>query len=123
MHEFGIVNEIINSVEREVKKRKCSKVLEIHLELGQLMGIQPETLKFLLKEMSQGTSLENAKIKINFVLPEVECELKHKSKLKNLKLPEHFHDFPISDLKCPICGKPVNLLKGNECIIKKIICK
>ncbi len=120
MHEFGIVDKVIRSVEEEVKKRKVSKIKEIHIELGQLMGIQPETMKFLLKEMSKGTVLENAKIKISLIRPEIQCASKHKSKLK-LKVEGHFHDFPIDGFKCQKCGKKVKLIAGNDCIPKKII--
>jgi len=120
MHEFGIVDKLIRSVEEEVAKRKVSKVKEIHIELGQLMGIQTETMVFLLKEMSKGTILENAKIKISLILPEIQCASKHKNKLQ-LKVEGHFHDFPTDGFKCPKCGKKVKLIKGNDCIIKKII--
>ncbi len=120
MHEFGIVDKVIRSVEEEVKKRKASKVNEIHLELGQLMGIQPDTMKFLLKEMSKGTVLENTKVKISLILPEIQCASKHKSKL-HLKVEGHFHDFPTDGFKCSKCGKKVKLIKGNDCILKKII--
>jgi len=126
MHEFGIATNIIKSIEKEAKKREGMKVKEVDIKLGTLLGIQPETLKFLLRELSKDSEkifLKNAKIKISKVNPEVQCSSKHRSRV-NLKVENHSHNFPIlliDKLKCPKCGKKAKLLHGDKCIVERIV--
>ncbi|MEM2918125.1 MAG: hydrogenase maturation nickel metallochaperone HypA [Candidatus Altiarchaeota archaeon] len=120
MHEFGIAERLVSQIEKEVKKRGPLKVKEIRIELGQLLFIEPETLKFIIGEMSRNTPLKNAEIKIKMIKPEIKCPSGHSYKGK-FKIFSHHHEFPFEEFKCRKCGKPVKILSGNECKVKEIV--
>lgn len=120
MHEFGIAERIVSYVEKEIEKKKPLEIKEIKIELGELLFIEPETLKFIIREMSRNTPLKNAKIKIEMIKPEVKCPLGHIYKGK-FKIFSHYHEFPFEEFKCRKCGKPVKILSGDECRIKEIV--
>lgn len=120
MHEFGIAERIVSYVEKEIEKRKARKIKEVKIELGELLFIEPETLKFIIQEMSRNKPLKNAKIEIEMIKPEVRCPSGHKYKGK-FEIFSHHHEFPFEEFKCKKCGNPVKILAGNECRVKEIV--
>lgn len=121
MHEISIVEKILNSLEKEIKKHNADKVKEIQLEFGALLGIDPDNFKFFFREMSRGTLAEKARIKIKLIPLKIVCKSKHKSMLK-LNLSHEEAHFPIlPKIKCSRCGKNAKIVSGEECKIKKIV--
>jgi hydrogenase nickel incorporation protein HypA/HybF len=64
MHELSLALDTIELVTREARKNKVSRVLEIHVEVGMLSGVEAGAFDFALKLSSGGSILENAQIRL-----------------------------------------------------------
>jgi hydrogenase nickel incorporation protein HypA/HybF len=118
MHEFSLIKEIVDTVIEKAKEHNAKKVVEIELEVGELRFLTDEQAQLLFEELSKGTILEGAKLKIKFLSSEIHCEeCGYKGKVGNLQ--EIDPHLPI--IKCPKCGAElVSIVRGNECIVKNI---
>ena len=111
MHELSIATSIIKTAENEVQDNGGVKVLEIHLEIGKLSGVELQSLLFIWELSSKGTVLQDSKLTI--IEPEgiakcAECETEFKL--------ERIYD------SCPKCQSPFkNIISGKELKIKKLI--
>jgi hydrogenase nickel incorporation protein HypA/HybF len=64
MHELGIAQEIIGIVEKELATRPPARVLAVGLRLGELSGVDSESLSFCFDCIKSGTSVESAELRI-----------------------------------------------------------
>jgi hydrogenase nickel insertion protein HypA len=113
MHELSIALSIIDLAEQQAKQHDASEIEELELEIGNLAGVELQTLMFALESSVKGTMLENTKIVRHDIVGEGRCG-------------DCEHIFPLSTLfeACPQCGSYlVNILKGKELRIKSIVVK
>ncbi|HIE34549.1 MAG TPA: hydrogenase maturation nickel metallochaperone HypA [Candidatus Altiarchaeales archaeon] len=118
MHEFSIAADIVDSAIKEAEDHKAKKIKEILLEIGQLTLINPEQLEFAIQSTASDTIADGLKIRIEILPVEIECEEKHRNKVE-YRGKDYF--LFLSELKCPECGKPVRIISGKECILKRIV--
>jgi hydrogenase nickel incorporation protein HypA/HybF len=109
MHEFSFAQQVLESVEREAAAYPGSKVLRVKLRAGELLALEPSSLRFCLESIAVGTVMENAIIEMDEFEPEVECP-------KCGRVPVQ----SVLESKCPICGEPALLVAGTELIIEEI---
>jgi hydrogenase nickel incorporation protein HypA/HybF len=64
MHELTIVQNIITIVAKEAEKSGAKQVTEVLLEIGQLSGVEFESLEFAFRNLSPGSVIESAEIAI-----------------------------------------------------------
>jgi hydrogenase nickel incorporation protein HypA/HybF len=64
MHELSIAYSIVELAEEQASSRNASEIEEIELEIGQLAGVEIQTLTFALQSVVKGTRLEKARIVI-----------------------------------------------------------
>ena len=62
MHELSIVQSIIKIVDMEARKTGVKRVNEVNLEIGQLSGVEFDSLEFALKSLAPGSIIESAEI-------------------------------------------------------------
>lgn len=111
MHELSIVTSIVKTAENELDAIGGGKILEIHLEIGKLSGVEMQSLLFVWELSAKGTVLDNSKLTI--VEPEgkaicAECETEYRL--------EKIFD------SCPKCDSPFkNIISGKELKINKLI--
>ena len=111
MHELSIVTSIVKTAENELDAIGGGKILEIHLEIGKLSGVEMQSLLFVWELSAKGTVLDNSKLTI--VEPEgkaicAECETEYRL--------EKIFD------SCPKCDNPFkNNISGKELKIIKLI--
>lgn len=111
MHELSIATSIVKTAEKEVGDNGGEKVLEIHLEIGKLSGVELQSLLFIWELSVNGTVLQDSKLTITE--PEgiaqcAECETEFAL--------EKIYD------SCPKCNSPFKkILLGQELKIKKLI--
>jgi len=65
MHEMSIAKSIVDIVSVEMSKAGEGQVTELELEIGQLSGIEYESLDFALKAVQPGTVIEGSTITIS----------------------------------------------------------
>ena len=118
MHEFSTMQEIVYTILNEAKKYNARGVSKVILEIGELTFLGEEQLKFAFNILKEGTIMENADIVIKKVRAKIRCNCGYEGDVE-YGLKEEFHIiFPI--LKCPVCGGEVEIVKGRECLIKKV---
>lgn len=104
MHELSIAMEIVKMAENESRKAGSSKITEVHLEIGELAGVDLEALLFSLEMARQRSMLKEAFIKVDKIQGRAIC-LKCKS------------EFDTVDLHpaCPECNdRSSQLIAGTE---------
>jgi len=65
MHELSIVKNIISIVAMEAERSGAERITEVHLEIGQLSGVEFDSLEFAFKNLSPGSVIESAEITID----------------------------------------------------------
>lgn len=111
MHEVSICQSILKTIETEFDNKDLANVREIHLKVGILSCIEPETLKHVFQYIIADTPFQNAALHIDMVEVAAECE-------------NCGHTFKVEKYKfvCPQCGGAVsNITEGKELLIHKII--
>ncbi|WP_456418863.1 hydrogenase maturation nickel metallochaperone HypA [Methanocaldococcus infernus] len=114
MHELSYAYSILNSILESIKDYKDAKVKEIHLEIGRLIFINPDQLRFAFEVIAEGTACEGAELKIEFIDPKCKC-LKCGYEGK----PEIFDEI---EIYCPKCKSlSLKFEGGKEFLIKNVI--
>lgn len=110
MHELSIALGIVDIADKETKKAGASKVDSIELEIGVLSGVELDSLEFVWPNAVEGTVLEKAERKIDFIHAVgycMECEI----------------EFPMNFIydQCPQCkGYLKDIIKGKELRVKAL---
>lgn len=117
MHELSMAQAIVDTVLDVAKKNDAEEIVEVTIEIGMLTMLNPEQLKFLLDVIAEDTLLENAKIIIEDVPVEIECQNCQFEGLANTDDSDHY----LAIVLCPECGeRNVEIIKGRECNVKNI---
>jgi hydrogenase nickel incorporation protein HypA/HybF len=110
MHELSIVQSIIGIVAMEAKRSGAKRVTGIHLEIGQLSGVEVDTLEFALKNLAPGSVIESAEISIEKPGGTARCC-------------NCGHEFSIDTFigSCNLCCSfNLEIIKGRELCVKSI---
>lgn len=111
MHELSIIYSIIEATEIEVQQRDASATVEaIELEIGEMAGVEIDSLEFLWPAAVEQTILEKARCDIRRVPGEASCDICGKV-------------FPVRQYfdSCPQCrSHAIQLLQGEELRIKSL---
>ncbi|WP_048149849.1 hydrogenase nickel incorporation protein HypA [Palaeococcus ferrophilus] len=131
MHEWALADGIVRTALDYAQREGASKLLAIHVVLGELQDVNAEVVEFAMKELLKGTIGEGAEV----VFEEEEAVFKcrdcgHEWRLREVKegfderikedihfIPEVVHAF----LACPKCGsRDFEVLKGRGVYISGI---
>jgi hydrogenase nickel incorporation protein HypA/HybF len=110
MHELSIAQSIL-SIAENAAPQNDAVVTSVGLQIGELSGIEIESLKFALSVIKENTVLEKAGLDIEVVKGEAQC-----TDCKNI-FPMHYFG-----CSCPQCGSYfVKVLKGREMKVLNIV--
>lgn len=110
MHEFSIALSIRDIAEEEAKKAGASSVEKIVLEIGELAGVEFDSLNFVWESAVRGSVLENAE----------KVVLKTPGKAKCLDCSEVFTADQYFNT-CTRCGSlATQLIQGRELRVKSL---
>lgn len=65
MHEMSLAGGVLQLVEQAAQREGFARVTNLHLEVGQLAGVELESLRFALAAIAPGTLLDGALIEIS----------------------------------------------------------
>ena len=65
MHEASLAGGILKLVEGSARREGFTRVTVLHLEAGQLAGVEPRALRFALEALAPGTCLDGARFDID----------------------------------------------------------
>lgn len=110
MHELGMIKEIFDVMEGEMKRAGGTRVTAVSLRVGSLSDVAPDHLRESFGAYSQGTFAEGVKITIEEVQAEAEC-------LECGRL-SHPDSLP---MQCSGCGSfRSRLLRGREIFLNTL---
>ena len=108
MHEYSIVQSLVDSVDAAVKQTPGAVVLRVRIELGDLSGVDVDLLSTAFETFREGTCCERAELLIERVSTQWVCPK---------------CDRPIASgavLQCPDCHEPARLGAGDEILLREI---
>jgi hydrogenase nickel insertion protein HypA len=108
MHEYSIVQALIDQVEAVAASNGGGTVHHIYVKLGDLAGVDSQLLQTAYDLFRAGTGCERALLTIERVLARWQCPrcglcLSHGA-----------------SLRCSGCGTPARLAAGDEILLRRI---
>ncbi len=73
MHELSITQAILDTALRHAEQAHVKAIRTLHLRVGALSGIVPDSVRFYFDLISKGTGAEGARLEIELVLPRARC--------------------------------------------------
>jgi hydrogenase nickel incorporation protein HypA/HybF len=108
MHEYSIVAALITQVEGIARQHGASAVHRLHLQLGELSGVETELLATAYRTFRERSVCQAASLEIHPVAARWSC-------------PRCDHAFAKGQvLRCPRCDLPARLAEGDEIILERI---
>ena len=110
MHELGICDAILKTVDGIVKEEKIEKVHKVTLEVGMLSGVVPRFLTDCWQAVIDGTPYQDTELVIETINGLARCE-------------DCGHEFSadLDRLYCPKCaGRRLTPLTGTDLTIREI---
>jgi hydrogenase nickel incorporation protein HypA/HybF len=110
MHELGLMDAVIKTVNRIIIEENLTKVRKIVLEVGELSGTVPHFITDCYEAVVADTEYQDTELVLEIVPGIARCN--------------HCHiefRIDIEDLSCPEChGKNLTPIKGKDLTIKEI---
>lgn len=104
MHELSIATSLVETAVRSAEQAGACSVTRLHLRLGALAGVEPESLEFCFPVVAKGTICEGAELRLEIVPARGCCAgCGGRSEVRDLLAP------------CPACGGwPLSVEGGRE---------
>lgn len=108
MHEYSIIQALLDRVETEARSRGASSVGRIRVALGELSGVDPELLAsafeaFRAASLCRGAAMEIRPVPARWVCPRCGRPLVQGEALR-----------------CQACQSPARLASGDEIVLEQI---
>jgi hydrogenase nickel incorporation protein HypA/HybF len=108
MHEYSIVQALIDQVESVAAQNGGGTVHHIYVKLGDLAGVDPNLLQTAYETFRAGTVCDGAPLTIERVTTQWTC-------------PRCFAPFQRGAvLRCSKCDEPARLAVGDEIVLRRI---
>jgi hydrogenase nickel incorporation protein HypA/HybF len=108
MHEYSIVASLVGAVETEAAARGAARVHRLHVDIGELAGVELDLLATAFDTFRAGTICDGADLEIHPVAAEWRCT-------------GCGQPIPVGQiLRCNDCGQPARLTRGDEIVLARI---
>ena len=108
MHEYSIVQALLQRVEAEARGRRATAVHRLSIRVGALAGVEPELLASAFSIFKQRTLCDRAELEIQSVAARWDCPQCGAALAAG------------AVLRCPGCGVPARLQAGDEIMLDRI---
>lgn len=108
MHEYGIVQSLLQRIAAEAGSRGATRVHRVELSIGEISGVERELLGFAFEAYREGTVCDGAELSMRPVPARWACSL------CRAELPRG------GFLRCSSCDAPAKLVAGDEIILERI---
>ena len=109
MHEYSIVQALLEKVEEEAKARSASRVQRVCVRIGELAGIEIPLLEWAYESFREGTSCAAAPLEIVATPAVWSCPRCQRQLEKG------------AALRCVDCDVGAQLLAGDEILLERIV--
>lgn len=108
MHEYSIVQALLERVDAEARARRATAVHRLSIRIGELSGVEVELLTTAYDTFRERTICEGADLDVTLVPARWEC-------------PDCRRTLGRGDpLTCPDCAVPARLAQGDEIMLDRI---
>jgi hydrogenase nickel incorporation protein HypA/HybF len=73
MHEIGIAASVLDAVRHEVADRGATRAVTVGLRIGELAGVDPESLRFGFDALVKDSDLEPLRLEVEYVARTQKC--------------------------------------------------
>ncbi len=103
MHEFSIVQSLLNLIENYARENNASSVSKVVVQIGVLSGVEPHLLEIAFNTFKEGTIAEGAQLVMEIEKLKIRCaDCGNESEKDELTA------------LCPICGSLNTEITGGE---------
>ncbi len=111
MHEVSLMQNLLEVVTRVAAKEGCDRVRVIHVRIGEMSGINEDSLRFAFDVLSKGTVSESGALEYERVPLMTRC--------RGCNGEFHPNDLVFS---CPVCGgMDCEIVSGREMEVDYIL--
>ena len=108
MHEYSIVQALLERVELEAKRHRASSVAEVSIAVGRDSGVDSGLLATAFELVRSGTVARDARLRVREVEPRWVCT-------------DCARPIPTGGvLCCADCGAPAKLVEGDELVLERL---
>jgi hydrogenase nickel incorporation protein HypA/HybF len=108
MHEYAIVQALMERVKAEARARHATSVHRLSVRVGELSGVEVELLVTAYSTFRERTICEHAALDVQRVTARWECPRCHRVIARG------------SMLQCESCATPAALVAGGEIMLDRI---
>lgn len=108
MHEYSIVQSLIERVDQEARAHGATRVHRIRVSIGELAGVEIGLLQTAFETFRGRTVCDATELEIRHVAALWECRRCGTAIA------------PGTPLQCPSCGAPARLASGDEIMLDQI---
>jgi hydrogenase nickel incorporation protein HypA/HybF len=108
MHEYSIVQALLDRVGHEMRGRAATRVHAVHVRIGELAGVEIELLQTAYETIRRGTPCEEAPLHVTSVEARWTCPRCDRGIERG------------ASLQCGRCRTPARLVSGDEILLERI---
>ncbi|MEA3497808.1 MAG: hydrogenase maturation nickel metallochaperone HypA [Campylobacterota bacterium] len=110
MHEYSIVQSLIDSCEEHLKENGATKVTKVVVKIGVLSGVEPYLLESAFDMFKDDTVCEGALLVLNIQKVAIVCN--------SCKIEQELEK---NEFVCPLCGSyDIKVLDGEEMFLMSL---
>lgn len=116
MHELSVATQVVDLAVDRANAHDAETVDRLTVAVGRATHLNPEQLRFCIRTVAEGTSIEGAAIAVERVQPRARCDCGWRGE------PDAVEDAAayVPDPVCPECGGRVELTRGRGCRLASI---
>ena len=108
MHEYSIVQALLERVAAEARARRATSVHRLTIRIGELSGVEPELLATAYATFRERTICDGAELDLQTIAARWECPDCGRAIGRGERL------------TCPVCARPARLAAGDEIMLDRI---
>jgi len=108
MHEYSIVQALLERVDQEARAHGASRVHRVRVSIGELAGVEIDLLRTAYDTIRHRTICEDAALDVRQVEARWECRHCRGAIARG------------APLRCPVCAQPARLASGDEIMLDQI---
>ncbi len=108
MHEWSLVQALLERVEEEARARQAHTVSRVRVRIGELAGVERELFALAYQTFRERTLCERAELEIVPVAARWECPRCGAPPAAG------------AALRCAVCRLPARLVEGDEIVLERL---
>jgi len=103
MHEMGIASSVLDAVRTEALRFPGGHICKVGVRIGELAGVNPESMRFCFDALVCGSELEPLALEIEY------CSRRHRCRTCG-----GIFDAPTEESRCPACDSRDSVFLGGD---------